>query len=242
MKEQPENLHTGAKKRPSEPGCHRSVAAHTTGDARLPEQTSYRTVSAHATGEITEKKSRFIGDIFPVTTEQEAQEQIERIRKQYHDARHHCHAFVLGTRGELSRSSDNGEPSGTAGRPILEVITGADLTNTLLVVTRYFGGTLLGTGGLVRAYTQAAQAALANAKIDTHLFGKPVSITVDYALSGNAEHYFRQNGIDAGKPVYEKDVRYDLFLPVADVDRVVNDLTNICNGNIDIHVGDPVFN
>ena len=203
--------------------------------------TSYKTPASHATGEIVEKKSRFIADVFPVETEEEAQARIEEIRKQYHDARHHCHAFVLGERGELSRSSDNGEPSGTAGRPILEVITGASLTNTLIVVTRYFGGVLLGTGGLVRAYTQAAQAGLANTTVITHIFGKPVTVRADYSLTGSLEHYFRTNGIDTGTPVYETDVRYDLFLPVADVDGVVNDLTNICSGNIDISVGEGVF-
>ena len=202
---------------------------------------NYTTVASHATGEITEKKSRFIGDVFPVETEEEAQAHIDAIRKEYHDARHHCHAFVLGERGTLSRSSDNGEPSGTAGRPILEVITGASLTNTLIVVTRYFGGVLLGTGGLVRAYTQAAQAALANAKTVTHILGKPVTVRADYSLTGSLEHYFRTNGIGTGTPVYETDVRYDLFLPVADVERTVNDLTNICSGNIDISVGNERF-
>ena len=204
-------------------------------------EAAYKTVAAHVSGEITEKKSRFIADVFPVTTEAEAQEQITRIQKQYHDARHHCHAFVLGTRGELTRSSDNGEPSGTAGRPILEVITGNALTDTLIVVTRYFGGVLLGTGGLVRAYTQAAQAALANAGIVTHIYGEPLTVRVSYALTGAVEHYLRANGIGTGNPVYETDVRYGLFIPVADAGRVVDDLTNICSGNIDITREPPRF-
>ena len=222
MKERPENMQTGAENGSAGP-------------------VSYKDVAAHATAEITEKKSRFIGDIFPVETEEAAQEQIERIRRQYHDARHHCHAFVLGQRGELSRSSDNGEPAGTAGRPILEVINGAGLTNTLIVVTRYFGGVLLGTGGLVRAYTQTAQAAVAQADILTHIFGNPVTVRADYTFTGALEHYFRTNGIDTPSPVYETDVRYHLFLPVADVAAVVNDLTNICSGNIDISVGEALF-
>ena len=202
---------------------------------------SFRTVAAHATGEITEKKSRFIADVFPVGDEAAAQAHIAAIVKQHHDARHHCHAFVLGTRGDLMRSSDNGEPSGTAGRPILDVITGAGLTGTLIVVTRYFGGVLLGTGGLTRAYMQAAQEGLKQAEIETHIFGNPLTVRIAYTMTGSVEHYLRRHSIDPGTPVYETDVRYGLFLPAQDVPVIINDLTNICSGNIDIAVGDACF-
>ena len=111
-------------------------------------------------GEIVEKKSRFIANIFPVTTEEEALEKITAMRKKYYDARHNCSAFVIGSKGELTRSSDDGEPSGTAGRPMLEVLTGSGIRNIAAVVTRYFGGVLLGTGGLVRAYSGAVKMAL----------------------------------------------------------------------------------
>ncbi len=105
-------------------------------------------------------RSRFLADLFPVETEQEAQERIAEVRKKYYDARHHCYAFRIGPDGRTARSSDDGEPSGTAGMPILHVLTGRDVTNVLIVVTRYFGGILLGTGGLVRAYGGAASDAL----------------------------------------------------------------------------------
>ena len=115
-----------------------------------------KTVYKGASAEIVEKKSRFIGETYPVTSEEEALEYLEKVKKQFWDARHHCWAYVIGEQRPLERFSDDGEPSGTAGKPILEVIRGKRLPNTLVVVTRYFGGTLLGTGGLVRAYTKAS--------------------------------------------------------------------------------------
>lgn len=110
--------------------------------------------------ELEEKKSRFIAHIEPVTTEDEATNFIQTMKKQYYDARHNCYAFVIGDNSEIVRSSDDGEPSGTAGRPILEVLTAEGVTNAVCVVTRYFGGTLLGTGGLVKAYGDSTKEVL----------------------------------------------------------------------------------
>ena len=121
---------------------------------------NYRVLLSGGEGEIVEKKSRFISTIRKCETEEEAVAFIEEMKKKYWDARHNCSAFIIGSRGELTRCSDDGEPSGTAGRPMLEVLTGSGIRNIAVVVTRYFGGTLLGTGGLVRAYTQAAKDAL----------------------------------------------------------------------------------
>ncbi len=131
-------------------------------------------------GEITDRKSRFIGHALPVSSEDEAVTLIDQIKRKYWDARHNCYAYVTGENGEISRCSDDGEPSGTAGRPILECINGAGLKGVLVVVTRYFGGTLLGTGGLVRAYTQATQAALNNAQIRHMRRGSRLSVKTDY--------------------------------------------------------------
>ena len=139
--------------------------------------TSYDTVYTGGSDEIVEKKSRFIAQVFPVKTEEEVMQLLEAARKKYWDARHNCYAFVLGADGEISRCSDDGEPSGTAGRPILEVLTKRGLKDVLVIVTRYFGGTLLGTGGLVRAYSQAAQAGLAASCIITKQAG--IRLTVD---------------------------------------------------------------
>ncbi len=131
-------------------------------------------------GEITDRKSRFIGHALPISSEDEAVTLIDQIKRKYWDARHNCYAYVTGENGEISRCSDDGEPSGTAGRPILECINGAGLKGVLVVVTRYFGGTLLGTGGLVRAYTQATQAALNNAQIRHMRRGCRLSVKTDY--------------------------------------------------------------
>ena len=127
----------------------------------LPE---YRTIYRGGEDEIVEKKSRFIATVVPVNTEEEALEFVEKTRKKYWDARHNCYAYILGDNNEVQRFSDDGEPSGTAGKPILEVITGNECSNCLCVVTRYFGGVLLGTGGLIRAYTNAAKDALDNSR------------------------------------------------------------------------------
>ncbi len=141
---------------------------------------SYNVIYEGGSGEIVEKKSRFIAHVFPVHSEEEASEYIEQIRKKYWDARHNCHAFVIGPNNETSRCSDDGEPSGTAGRPILEVLQGRGIHDALVIVTRYFGGTLLGTGGLVRAYSQAAQAGLQASSIMTKQQGRKISIKTDY--------------------------------------------------------------
>ncbi len=122
-------------------------------------RTGYKTIYENGEGEVIEKKSRFIAIAAPVQSEEEATAFVESIRKKYWDARHHCYAYILGEKKEIRRMSDDGEPTGTAGKPILDLIEGGDLTNTIIVVTRYFGGTLLGTGGLARAYSSAARAA-----------------------------------------------------------------------------------
>ena len=147
------------------------------------------------TDEIIEKKSRFIAQVFPVQTEQEAMQIIEQTKKKYWDARHNCYAFILGEHGEVSRCTDDGEPSGTAGRPILEVLHGAGVHDILVIVTRYFGGTLLGTGGLVRAYSQAAQAGLAASTIIDKLMGYRLEIRTDYNGIGKLQYIFGQMGL-----------------------------------------------
>ncbi len=141
----------------------------------------YKTPKGEATGTIYEKKSEFIGYITHVKTEQEAQQYLAKIRKKHYDARHHCYAYIIKDEGVI-RQSDDGEPSKTAGMPILEVLSHSGLEDAIIVVTRYFGGTLLGTGGLVRAYTEGAKAALEAAEILTYKTCVDLNITVDYSL------------------------------------------------------------
>ena len=140
----------------------------------------YRVVYEGGEGEIVEKKSRFIATVRPVETEEEAVAFINEMKKKYWDARHNCSAFVIGSRQEVTRCSDDGEPAQTAGRPMLDVLLREGITNVAVVVTRYFGGVLLGTGGLVRAYQSATQAGLAASKIIEKCLGKKLIIHTDY--------------------------------------------------------------
>ena len=141
---------------------------------------SYRILLSGGQGEYEEKKSRFIATVRSVQTEEEAVSFIEEMKKKYWDARHNCSAFCIGSRGELTRCSDDGEPSGTAGRPMLEVLLGSGVRNVAVVVTRYFGGVLLGTGGLVRAYTQAVKEGLAACEIGIMRQGTELLIEAEY--------------------------------------------------------------
>lgn len=174
---------------------------------------SYRVIMGACCGEIVEKKSRFIASLTPVGSEEEALAFIASIRKKYYDARHNCFAFIVGDDGGTERCSDDGEPGGSAGRPMLEVLRGAGLTNTAAVVTRYFGGTLLGTGGLVRAYTQAVQAALANGVIATMRYGIRYFVTADYTLTGKLQHLFAERQIMIEDTVYTDKVKFCIVVP-----------------------------
>ncbi len=131
----------------------------------MDQGTSYRTVKGPASVELVINKSRFIGQCFPITTESEALEKLAALRKQYWDATHNCYAYSVGKKGEIARFSDDGEPGGTAGMPMMDALRGAGVTDVLCVVTRYFGGILLGTGGLVRAYSKSCSEAIRAAGI-----------------------------------------------------------------------------
>lgn len=152
----------------------------------------YATVFREAEGFYEEKKSKFIASVFHVTSEAEVQEKMEAVRKKYYDARHHCFAYVLGADKDKVKQSDDGEPQKTAGIPILNVINGENATDTLIVVTRYFGGTLLGTGGLVRAYTKAAQDGLKNACVFTKNPAMLLRIDLRYEDHNRLSRYFAE--------------------------------------------------
>ena len=154
------------------------------------ETTALNYVREGGEGEIIEKKSRFICTVRPVETEEEAVAFIAEMKKKYWDARHNCSAFVLGDRQELTRCSDDGEPAGTAGRPMLEVLLGRGIHNAAVVVTRYFGGVLLGTGGLVRAYQSAVQAGLDASYIMERREGRKLTVGTDYNGVGKLQYLF----------------------------------------------------
>ncbi len=192
----------------------------------------YQTVYEGGTGEIVEKKSRFIATVRPVETEEEALAFIEEMKKKYWDARHNCWAYVLGERQELLRCSDDGEPPQTAGRPMMDVLTGAGLTNTAVVVTRYFGGTLLGTGGLVRAYSAAVQEGLKNSRIITKCRGVRLSIGTDYNGIGRLQYLFGQRQIPMMDTEYTDRVRFAVLVPVSRVQEITKAVTEATSGQV----------
>lgn len=194
----------------------------------------YRVIVKGGTGEIEEKKSRFIANVSPVQTEEEALDIIEGLRKKYWDARHNCYAYVIGENAQLMRFSDDGEPSGTAGKPILEVLLGAGLRNVIIVVTRYFGGTLLGTGGLVRAYTQAAQSGIQASDIATMKYGAVLKITTDYNGIGKIQYIMGVRGIVIEEPEYTDIVTIKVKIPFEEETALVNEITEATAGKAKI--------
>ncbi len=153
---------------------------------------TYKTVTQPAEGYVTEKKSKFISHVFRVKSAEEVAAIVHGQRKKYYDARHVCWAYMLGWERSEFRSNDDGEPSGTAGKPILGQINSAELTDVLVTVVRYFGGTLLGTGGLVKAYKEAAADAIANAEIIEKTVDDILEITFDYALLNEVMRVLKQ--------------------------------------------------
>ncbi len=165
------------------------------------------------TAEIIEKKSRFIAETAIVRSEEEASAFLEARRKKYWDARHHCSAYIIGKERPLTHSSDDGEPSGTAGRPILDVIKGFDVSDVSVVVTRYFGGTLLGTGGLVRAYSAAAKAGLEASVIAKKVNGLLLSVTIGYDLIGKLQYIAAARGFTQADAEYGENVVLSYYIP-----------------------------
>lgn len=192
----------------------------------------FRALYKGGQGEITEKKSRFIAAAFPVESEEEAAGYVEAVKKKYWDARHNCYAYVIGERQQLQRASDDGEPQGTAGRPILEVLLGEDVHNTLVIVTRYFGGVLLGTGGLVRAYTEAAQAGLAASTIIEKEYGQRLRLLTDYNGVGKIQYILGQNGIPIENSIYEAEVALEVIAPLMEKEAFLKELVEATSGKI----------
>ena len=193
---------------------------------------SYRVVIQGGQGEIIEKKSRFIATVRSVETEQEATAFIEEMKKKYWDARHNCSAFVIGSRGELTRCSDDGEPGGTAGRPMLEVLLNGEFRNVAVVVTRYLGGTLLGTGGLVRAYTQAVKEGLANCVTGVMRRGQEIALQTDYTDVGKVLYILGQQGLEPMESRYEQDVQLTILIPAEHAPGLHKELVEATCGRI----------
>lgn len=186
---------------------------------------SYKTIYEGGEGEIIEKKSRFIATTRLVKTEEDAAAFIEEMRKKYWDATHNCFAYVIGERREIVRCSDDGEPSGTAGRPMLDVLLGEELYDTAVVVTRYFGGTLLGTGGLVRAYSKAVQEGLACSRVITKYHGVLAEVDTDYNGVGKLQYLFAQREIPVMDSQYTEAVKMQILIPKGKEEKIKKAVT-----------------
>ncbi len=193
------------------------------------------------TDEIVEKKSRFIASVKRVETEQEAQAFIAEIKKKHYAARHNCSAFIVGTGKELVRSSDDGEPSGTAGKPMLEVLLGSDFVNIACVVTRYFGGTLLGTGGLVRAYTDATKAALAQCLAARMCAGKRATIRTDYNTIGKVLYELGQRNIPQDDSVYTEVISITVTVPSEEFASFEKSITELSAGKSHVELLEDTY-
>lgn len=188
----------------------------------------YQTIRRAGESEIVISKSRFLGFCIPVSSEAEAQEALARIRKRHYDARHCCYAFRL-QQGGIARSSDDGEPSGTAGAPILAVLTGAGVENVLCAVVRHFGGVLLGTGGLVRAYGKAASDALQAAEVVSIRVCERISVAVSYASYQLIEPIIRQKGYPC-EAEFTDQVTLKLTLPAEEAETLIASLIDKTDG------------
>lgn len=202
---------------------------------------SYKTINQQAQAEIVEKKSRFIANVLPVSSEEEAINFINKIKKQYYDARHNCFAYVIGGNIPIIRFSDDGEPSGTAGKPILDVLLGESLENVVIVVTRYFGGTLLGTGGLVRAYGKSAKEGILLGKmVEMDTYTK-FFISVDYSLIGKIQYEITNSGHILIDTQYTDLVKFIVYVKSQLIEDFTKSIINITNNNVNINKENEYF-
>ena len=201
----------------------------------------YKTVYKGGEGEIVEKKSRFIATVVPVHSEEEALKFVEAMKKKYWNATHNCYAYVIGENHELQRYSDDGEPGGTAGKPMLDVLIGEEIHNAAIVVTRYFGGTLLGTGGLVRAYSAAAKQGLASSVIITKNPGVKLRLATDYAGLGKIQYILGQRGIKILDSIYTNKVEIAALVPLDVLEAVKAEIREGTNGQAGMEEGEQCY-
>lgn len=234
----PENKETARRSSASQDArqpSHKREAVPTSTDTDLPEAAplppSYTSVAEEHRIEYIIEKSRFIATACPCTTEAEAQAFIARISKEFWDASHNCTAWCLGPRQEQQRSSDNGEPSGTAGKPMLEVLKKMGITNTAIVVSRYFGGIKLGAGGLIRAYSHSAAEVLHAAPKSLHAPRQLIHLTIAYNAYGAVEQYLKGNAIHY-EADFQASVELLLYCKPDEVGTIQEALTNITSGDL----------
>lgn len=206
-----------------------------------PINKSYNTVYEGGSGEVEFKKSRFIVTVAPVETEEAAIEFINNLKKQYWNASHNCSAYIIGSNPPIMRCSDDGEPSKTAGWPMLDVLLGQELSNIVVVVTRYFGGTLLGTGGLVKAYQSATIEGLNQSVIIKKEPGIHFFITTDYNYIGKLQYYIKQNTIATLSTDYTDIVLIHVMVPLEKKEEFITDITEITSGLAQMEEKEQVY-
>lgn len=185
-------------------------------------QDSYRMVLSGGSGEVIVKKSRFIANVFDADSTDKAEEIIEQVKKKYWDARHNCYAYVIDDGTVMKKCSDDGEPQGTAGRPMLDVLCSEGIYNILVVVTRYFGGTLLGTGGLIRAYTEAVKEGLKSSDIIEKKRAYKIRVKVDYTFMGKVQYIAASNNVAVWDIIYGDKVEFIMLVLPQMFDRIAD--------------------
>lgn len=202
----------------------------------------FLTLKKSAEYTLIEKKSRFIGYVSPVTSEQEATDFIESVRSRHRDARHNVYAYVINNDGVVSqRYSDDGEPQGTGGIPVLDVLRKQEIINAVIVVTRYFGGILLGAPGLVRAYGKAASMAVEEAGTARMRLCVPLEITVAYPLYGKLTNYFEPLGYPQEPPLFQEQVTAVYIVPEDAAERCIAAVTDLTCGQVIISPGNKTY-
>ena len=187
-----------------------------------------KTIKQNTSAEIVEKKSKFIANLFYIQSEEEAEEIIKEVKKKYYDAKHNCYAYsILDENENLYRMSDDGEPSGTAGAPMLNLLQKNELVNVLVIVTRYFGGILLGTGGLVRAYSDATAKAIEKAEFVYEEFGYELQVTLEYGELEKLEYYCRKNNLNIINKEYSEKINCIIEMNKMEKDNFINNLNKM---------------
>jgi len=204
-------------------------------------QKEFKTVSKLATAQMEEKKSRFITSVKPVETEEEAVQFINSLKSKYWDATHNVYSYLICGDSTIQRFSDDGEPSGTAGMPVLEVIKRMGVQDLVVVVTRYFGGTQLGASGLIRAYSKSASLGIDAAGIINKQLCFYVSILIEYTQFGMVQSLLIANGYLINNVRYQQNVEIELFVPVDDIETFSRLITEATNANALLEIGDKVY-
>lgn len=202
---------------------------------------SYSTVLSSASAEVVIEKSRFIGQSFHVEDLEEAENIIKEVKKKYYDATHNCFAYIIGEDMSIAKASDDGEPSSTAGVPMLELLKKLNLTNTLVMATRYFGGIKLGASGLIRAYAKTAKISLeANSIVNKDVFNR-IILEIDYSLIGKMQKFLDNNQIIYDAPIFTEKVELNLYAKDEKIEGLQKDLLDITNANCKLVIGDKLY-